>query len=448
MERGIRPALLFGAAAFAVLLAFFLLRKPAELRSPPSATAPAGRPPSDATSAIPAPATKPPTVPPQGTDSFGIPLNPEAIAKGIVSKLREHGEILARLKGQVSDPERVELLRRASDLSSEIGLWTARLADHKAFQYKEIFAGVFRENPIFKYEAAGYLAALPGDAGLDVLLEGMRGDDIHARSAAARALEPYLRERTEMSKDLRDAFRKVLSDNLASVLSDQAFYGSSSESARDMAVKLRGIAIRLLTRAQDVESVPYLLDAAVEKDGVGWSVPDQADVYGLYHFIAKHPPPQLAERLTAVVDTYLNAELKPGVDPPGDAFSAAMLLAALGRGTKLEELRERTHRDFLAALQRGPEDGFEKAESLLTLRDPRGADWLLEQLTSPKDTVRNRAVGILSDAAESKIVSAREFDGEGSAEDRARWAQARQKWTEWWATHRQEFSLKNPYAPR
>ena len=255
-------------------------------------------------------------------------------------------------------------------------------------------------------------------------------------------------QRTELSEALRKAFRKVLSDDLGAVSADQAFYGSSSETARDMAVKLRGTAVRLLTRAQDVDSIPYLLDVAVEKDGVGWSVSDQEDVYALYRFLGKHPPPQLVERLTGVVDACLTAELRPGAEPPGDAISASMLLAALGHGTKLQELRERTHHDFLSALERGPEDGFDKAESLLMLRDPRGADWLLDRLTSPKDTVRNRAVGMLSDAAGLKVVSPRELDGEGSTEERARWAQARQKWADWWTAHRQEFSLQNPYAPR
>ena len=179
MERGVRPALIFGAAAFAVQLAFFLLRKPADLRIPAPHPGSGGGTTPLASPSIPAPGKSPPAARPQGTDSFDIPLDPEAIAKGVQAKLREHGEILARLKGQVSDQERVDLGRRASDLSSEIGLWTARLADHKAFQFKDLFAGVFRDNPIFKYEAAGYLAALPGDAGHDVLLGGIRGSAVH-----------------------------------------------------------------------------------------------------------------------------------------------------------------------------------------------------------------------------------------------------------------------------
>jgi hypothetical protein len=448
MERGLRPALLFGAAAFAVLLAFFLLRKPAEFRSPAASPKTGGR---ETTAAGPAKTVpeKAPSAPRrQGTDSLGVPLDPEAIARGVAAKIREHGEILARLKGQVSDQERVDLDRRASDLAGEVGLWTSTLLLHKAYGHKDAFAAVFRNNSTFKDEAAQYLANLPGDAGLDVLLEGLRGSDIYARSAAGVALETPLMQRTELSKDVRVAFRKVLSDDLGAVQSDQAFYGSSSATARDMAVKLRGIALRLLTRAQDVDSIPYLLDVAVQKDGVGWIMPEQEDIYALYRFLGKHPPPQLAERLTAVVDACLTAEVKPGAEPPGDAISASMLLAALGHGAKLQEVRERTYHDFIAAVERGEDSGIEMADSLLMLRDPRGADWLLDRLTSSKDTVRNRAVGVLSEAAGLKVVSPRDLDGEGSAQDRARWEQARQKWAEWWTAHRQEFSQKNPYAPR
>jgi hypothetical protein len=61
---------------------------------------------------------------------------------------------------------------------------------------------------------------------------------------------------------------------------------------------------------------------------------------------------------------------------------------------------------------------------------------------------QNRAVAILQEAAGVKVVSPREMGGEGSGEERARRAQARQNWAEGWTAQRQEFSLKNPDAPR
>jgi hypothetical protein len=133
------------------------------------------------------------------------------------------------------------------------------------------------------------------------------------------------------------------------------------------------------------------------------------------------------------------------VELPGNPVAAALLLAALGRGTKLEEMRERTHGDFVQAAGIGEADALDEAESLLELRDARAADWLLNRLISPSEQVRGRALAILGAATGQMLVPGVELQGSGSAEDQARWAQARQKWAEWWTAHRQEFQLGNPY---
>jgi hypothetical protein len=376
---------------------------------------------------------------------MGIPLVPAQIAQGIADRVKEHAAIRARLEEQVSPEERADLKLRARHLASEVALWASRLPDHKAFQFKELFADLYRSNPTFKYEAAAYLAALPEDGGLDVLLEGLNGAGIHARSASARALEPHLAERKELPDGLRAALRKALSDDLSGVDADKARYGPGDRSARELAVALRSVAVRFLVRAGDAESIPLLLDLETGKDGVGWTTNDLAVFDDLYRLLAKRPPPLLAERLTAIVDAHLAAEARPGVELPGNPVAAALLLAALGRGTKLEEMRERTHGDFVQAAGIGEADALDEAESLLELRDARAADWLLNRLISPSEQVRGRALAILGAATGQMLVPGVELQGSGSAEDQARWAQARQKWAEWWTAHRQEFQLGNPY---
>jgi hypothetical protein len=86
-----------------------------------------------------------------------------------------------------------------------------------------------------------------------------------------------------------------------------------------------------------------------------------------------------------------------------------------------------------------------EAESLLQLREPRAADWLLDRLTSPNAQIRSRAMTLLGEAAGRKLVPGQELHGDDAAENRARWAAARQKWAEWWTAHRQEFQPGNPY---
>lgn len=447
MEGRIKTVVFIGVVALAALLAFVLFRNPGEVRSPETPTPPGGAATSDSPASAPskAPAS---AVRPQGNDGMGIPLDPERIAQGVVGFVKEHGEILARLKGALSDSERSELKRRAANLAGDVGQWTARLPDHKAFQFKDLFATLFRENPTFKYEAAGYLAALPGDSGHDVLIEGLRGEDIHARAASAEALEPYLIKRAELPDALRAALRKALSDNLSAVVADPASYGTSHAGARDLAVKLRGIAVRLLTKAQDVDSIPALLDLETGKDGVGWSAKSGEEVDALYRLLAKHPPPLLAERLTAVVDGHLAAEPRPGVEPPGNPVCAALLLAALGRPDKLDVLRSRTYQELVTAADANEAEALDEAEALLELRDARAADWLLDRLTSADERVRGRAGAMLAEATGQKLLTAADLRGEGNAEDKARWTDARRRWSDWWTAHRQTFQLTNPYAPR
>ena len=444
MDR-LKPALVLAAAALVIGAALLLRRAPAPPTSDPRPTA--AIPAEKGTSTPPAPAPAPAPAAAEGNDAMGIPLDPARIAQGVADKVKEHGEILARLKGPLADAERADLELRASRLASEVDLWTARLADHKDWRHRDLFAALFTGSPWFKDAAAGYLAALPDDAGLGVLLDGLRGDDLYARAAAAVALDPHLKERRELPEALRSALRKALSDDLSRALEDEAEYGHAKAAAKDLAESLRGVAVRALARFKDGEAIPLLLDVETGKDGVAWRArsPEDADLLGrhLVEGLRASPSPLALERLAAVVDAHLKPKGPLDEAPPGSPASAALMLDALGQPAKLRELREHHQKRFAAARQ---EDvGLEEAARLLDLRDARPVDWLLERLTSPRAQVRNRAVNILIEATRQATPASVEFEGEGSAEDRARWERARQAWAEWWTTQREKFQLTNPY---
>lgn len=447
MER-LKLPLVVGAAVLAVTLAVLLRSRPTALPAPPLSppVMPAPAAPGPSTS-LPAPAPATPT--PEGNDAMGIPLDPARIAQDVASKVKEHGELLARLKGQLSDDERAALDLRASQLASEVELWTARLAQHQDWRHHDQFAALFTRSPWFKDAAAAYLAALPNDAGLGVLVDGLRGADLYARAAAAAALDPYLRERKELPESVRAGLRKALSDDLSGALEDDTEYGHAKAAAKDLAEALRGVAVRALTQFKDVEAIPLLLNLETGKDGVGWRSRASEDADALCRHLVAHlktsPLPLALERLTAVVDAHLKPRGPLAETPPGSPVSAALMLEALGQPAKLGELRELHQRAFLAARETEDEPALEAAATLLDLRDVRPVNWLLERLTSPQEKVRNRAINVLMETTGQKTPGSVEFLGEGSAEDRARWAAARQKWAEWWTANRQDFTLRNPY---
>ncbi|HEX7899412.1 MAG TPA: hypothetical protein VF950_16720 [Planctomycetota bacterium] len=423
-----------GAIALLVAAAVLLRQTPRPL--PPLSLPPPGVKPPAPPAATPS-APEVVVAPEEGVDNWDVPLDSKRAAREVEEMARAYAEVRDLLKRL---PPGEELYTREIVLGRDVRQWIASLVHRKAWGFRELFARLLRDDDYFKHDAAYYLAALPDGAGIGALKEALEGTSLYARSAAADGLYPYL---TDDPGPLLPAFRKALSDDL-SIKDENALYGSTNHRYRELAEKLRGVAVAVVARAGDVESTAALVDLLVAKDGLDWWAPHgSTDGDRLYKLLAKglakEPPPLALERMEGMIDAHLAAQLLP---PPGDAFGAALLLDGLGRPAKLREMREHYHARLLESRNR-----VDYGSSLLALCDTRGLNALLDGLTDPESNVRGRASELLGSHTGQKLTADKELSGSGTAEDVARWSQVRQRWSDWCAQNRRALEV-NPYAPR
>jgi hypothetical protein len=404
------------------------------LHLPPTSAGTPATPP--APDVAPTPAAE---APGEDFDSFGVPLDSKRAAREVEEMVRAYGAAKERLKQEIPNEEYAELSNWASHTASRVTFWCHALSERMEFGHRRYFEGLLRGSDHFKHEAAEYLARLPEGAGRGALREALEGTSLYARGAAAAGLAPWL---DEHAGPLLPAFRKALTDDFSAV-SDNTFYGSSEIPARELARKLRGVAVGALARAGDVESLPAFVDLLVGRDGVDWWPIDDKDGERYYALLAKElpkaRPPLALERMEEMIDAHLAAR-GPLVAPPGDPTGAALLLDGLGRPGKLREMRDHYYAKLVER-----RDSLENASSLLGLLDTRGVDTLLDGLIDPNEHTRFRAAQFLNIHTKQRMSTGDELGGSGSAQDVARWAEIRRRWSDWWTRNRQTFEV-NPYA--